>query len=37
VNPSEEAKAEFLKVRESFRALKNPQRRSGYDRQLNVG
>lgn len=37
VNPSEEAKAEFLRVRESFRALSNPMRRSDYDRKLFAG
>ncbi len=37
VNPTEEAKAEFLKVRESFRALSNPMKRNDYDRKLFAG
>ena len=37
VNPSEEAKAEFMKVKEAFKALKTPATRIDYDRHLFTG
>jgi DnaJ-class molecular chaperone len=37
VNPSPDANAEFLKVRDSFRALNNPKKRHVYDKQLFAG